>query len=108
MYGSQRGTVYKCKDDHHWSCPCNFAVLNGKIYLRKYLSLKVASTSFLPREAVHYRTSRARDTRERGARLERRKIKTNMATRSFFVLGYFCSVLKEIREYPRLYILERP
>ena len=54
----------------------------------------MAGTSFLARGVVHYRASRARDTRERGARFKRRKIKTNMAARGFFRARLLLSCFK--------------
>ena len=47
----------------------------------------------------------ARKTPDKEAR---QIIKTNILARGFFVLGYFCPVLKEIRVYPRLYLLVQP
>ena len=59
-----------------------------------HFKLKVAGTSFLTRGAGHYRLSRARDTRERGARFKRQNFKTNMAACGFFRARLFLSCFK--------------
>ena len=55
---------------------------------------KVAGTSFLARGAGRYRLSRARGTRERGARFKRQNFKTNMAARGFFRARLFLSCFR--------------
>ena len=53
----------------------------------------------------------AEETRDKEARNSREKDKKSKQIwrrAAFFVLGYFCPVLNEIRVYPRLYLLVRP
>ena len=51
----------------------------------------------------------ARETRTKGPRdLKDEKSKQIWRRAAFFMLDYFCPLLKEIRVYPRLYIPERP